>query len=142
MALTVDTLKHKQWFLRILIFSLVTAMIWVGVSLFRSQQKTAIPEDLLNLAKPLNPNIDTATLSRIEEKKSYSAEELQNFPVYRVIRLKNGEEKVVTQIPQEEPIPSPIPSPVPTIIPQESPAQETIPTTPAESPATSTEPAQ
>jgi hypothetical protein len=114
MAVTVDTLKHKQWFLRILIFSLVTAMIWVGVSLFRSQQKTAISDELQKLSQPLNPNIDTETLSRIEAKKSYSAEELRDFPVYRVIRLKNGEEKVVTQIPvDEESLPSLSPSPLP-----------------------------
>jgi hypothetical protein len=138
MALTLDTLKHKQWFLRLLVFSLVTAMIWVGVSLFRSQQKTAIPEELQKLAIPLNPNINTDVISRVEQKKSFTSEELRSFPVYRVIRLKNGEERVVTEIPAEETSSTaPSPAPSPSVDPSASVVPTITPTPSASSSATS-----
>lgn len=89
-----------------MIFTLVTAMIWVGVSLFRSQQRTGIPIELQNLAKPLNPNINTQVIERIEKKRGYSPSELANFPVYRLIRLKNGQDVVSTELPQEDEEPS------------------------------------
>jgi hypothetical protein len=137
MPVTIDTLKHKQWFLRILVFSFVTVIIWVGLSLFRSQQATVIPEELQKLARPLNPNINLDVISRIEQKRAFSEAELSNFPVYRVIRLKSGEQVVVTQLPEDEEslirsTPSPSPSPTPAL--ETSPLPEVTQTPAVETP--------
>ncbi len=102
MPVTLDTLKHKQWMLRILVFTLVTVMVWMGLSLFRSQQRTIISEDLQKLAIPLNPNIDVSVIERIEQKRAFTPEELTGFPIYRVIKTPTGEEQIVTELPAQE----------------------------------------
>lgn len=143
--MTLDTLKHKQWLLRILIFTLVTAMIWLGFSLFRSQQQTGIPADLQKLAIPLNPTINIGVVDRIEQKRAYTAEELQNFPVYRLIRLPNGTEQVRTELPEDLNVEESAvirPAETPTATPEASVAPSSAPTaTSSASPTTSTSPA-
>jgi hypothetical protein len=82
--------------MRLLIFSLITAMVWVFFSLFRTQQQTQIPPELLKLAEPLNPTIDTGTFRLIEQRRGFSPEELQAFPIYRIARDTNGNESLST----------------------------------------------
>jgi hypothetical protein len=96
-------LKQKQAFLRILIFSLVTVIIWVGLSIFRTQQQTSVSSELQKLSEPLNPNINTTVLDRIEQKRVYSAEELTNFTIYRIVVDKNGKEEIVTELKNDTP---------------------------------------
>ena len=114
MRSSLSQLKQKQTIVRILVFSLVTVMIWVGFSLFRSQRKTVISPDLQQLALPLNPNLDLETVSRIEQKRSFQPDELSNFPVYRLVRDQSGKEQLVTtQERQRLPLDTPEPSPTP-----------------------------
>ena len=93
-----------------MIFTLVTIMIWVGLSIFQTQQRTGISEELQQLALPLNPNINTEVLNRINQKRSYSPEELADFPVYRLTRDAEGNDKIVTTLPAT-PAPTPITAP-------------------------------
>jgi hypothetical protein len=83
-------LRFKQQALYLMIFSFVTVTIWIGGSLFSSQKRTGISPDLLDLAKPLNPTINTGLLEEIEARKSYTDEELKYFQVYKVIKSKDG----------------------------------------------------
>ena len=110
MTSKISNLKQKQAFLRVLVFSLLTVMIWVGFSLFRSQQRTVIPPELLQLAVPLNPNVDLDTVTRLEQKKTYLPSELTGFPVYRLVRDLNGGERLVTGT--SSPLPSPTEQPL------------------------------
>lgn len=87
---TLEALRHQQIFLRILIFSIVTIMIWVGFTLFRSQQVVQIPAELQKMAIPLTPTIDLDVVTRIEQKKDYTDQELSNFPIYLLSNDKNG----------------------------------------------------
>ena len=103
----INSLQQRQSLLKILIFTLVTIMIWVLLSIFRTQQRTGVSEELLQLAEPLNPNINLDVLNRIGQKRSYTPEELANFPVYKQIRNEAGEEEIVTTLP-----PSPTPPPL------------------------------
>lgn len=87
-------LQQNQAFLRALIFALVTIIIWVGFSIFHTQQTSGIPQELQDLAIPINPNIDESVIKRIEAKRTFSPSELSNFPINRLV-LKNGNEVVV-----------------------------------------------
>lgn len=91
-------LKIRQQVLYILIFSFVTVVVWVGVSLFSSQKKTGIAPDLLLLSKSLNPTINTEFVSEIERKRSFGEEELFNFPVYVFTRSADGRSQVRVSI--------------------------------------------
>lgn len=94
MAMNLGNLQQKQTLLRILVFTLVTVVIWVALTIFRSQQKTGIAPELLKLAEPLNPNIDVSVIERIEQKKAYSEADLQNFTILKIIRNQEGEDQI------------------------------------------------
>ena len=85
-------LRNKQQFLYIGVFTLVAVMIWVAGSLFQSQRKTGISRELQLMAVPLNPNINTFAIDRIEQKTAYSDEELQDFEIFVI----NLEEQNIT----------------------------------------------
>ncbi len=95
MAVNLGNLQQKQTLLRILVFTLVTVVIWVALTLFRSQQKTGIAPELQKLAEPLNPNIDVQVIERIEAKKAYSEADLQNFTILKIVRNKEGEDQII-----------------------------------------------
>lgn len=75
-------LYANQKLLTVLVFSLVTVLVWVGASLFRSQRKTSISPELQELAAPLNPSINAEILTEIEQKRQFSPSELADFPIY------------------------------------------------------------
>lgn len=95
-------LRVKQQVLYVLIFSFVTVTIWIGGSLFSSQKKSGITPDLLELAQPLNPAINTAILDEIEARPNYTDEELSYFQIYKIIRSKDGREQQI--VPIESPL--------------------------------------
>lgn len=79
-------LRRNQQFLYIGVFTVVAVIIWVGGSLFQSQKKTGISRELQLMAEPLNPNINTFAIDRIEQKKTYSDQDLEGFEIF-VINL-------------------------------------------------------
>jgi hypothetical protein len=112
----ISRLQKQQGLLRVLIFSFVTVMVWIGFSLFQSQQHTGISPELQKMAVPLNPNIDLTVIERIRQKRSFSPQELQNFPIYKIIQTHEGEVIVTdkSQVPGETPTPTPSATPGPT----------------------------
>jgi hypothetical protein len=78
-----------------MIFTLVTVIIWVGITLFSTQRETGIKPELLLLAEPLNPNINLQVIERVEQKRYFSPEELADFPIYALVVSKTGEENIV-----------------------------------------------
>lgn len=80
----VINLQRNQHLLYIGVFSLVAAIVWVGTSLFQSQRSTGIDPELQQLAEPLNPNINTFAIDRLEQRRSFSAEELADFPIFKI----------------------------------------------------------
>lgn len=136
---TLDQLKQRQRLLQILIFSLVTIAVWVGLSLFRTQRQTTISPELRGLAEPLTPTINQSILSELEQKRVYTSSELQNFPIYKfIVDTQTGSEQVVTidveptPSPTATPTPSPSPTPAPTPEPESEPAAEPPATNPAD----------
>lgn len=95
-----SSLYQRQRLLQIGLFSLVTVAVWVGLSLFQSQQKTSISAQLRQLALPLTPSINTSVLDEIRSKRSFSASELQNFPIYRYEVSEDGRSQTLVPINQ------------------------------------------
>lgn len=90
-----NQLQKKQTLLKIFIFTLVTVIIWVGLTLFRTQQETGIRPELIKKAEALNPNINVEVIEQLEQKQAYTAEELADFPIYSILTTKSGEEQLV-----------------------------------------------
>jgi len=88
-------LQKKQTLLKILIFTLVTVIVWVGLSLFRTQQETGIRPALVTKAEALNPNINVEVIDQIQQKTEYSDGDLNDFPIYSLFTTKSGEEQMV-----------------------------------------------
>lgn len=105
------SLQQKQIFLRILIFSFATVLVWVGFSLVLSQQQTGISPELQKLAVPLNPNIHLEIVDQIQQKRAFTDQELQNFPVLRVVHNSNGTDSITTG--EVAPVPTPTPPSTP-----------------------------
>jgi hypothetical protein len=79
-------LKKRKEILVILIFLFVIVIFWIGLSLFSSQEKLGITPEQKKMAQPLTPNINVATLEKLEQKKKYTEFELKNFPVYSLFQ--------------------------------------------------------
>jgi len=88
-------LQKRQTLLKIFIFTLVTVIIWVGLTLFRTQQETGIRPELITKSEALNPNINIEVVDQLEQKRQYTDQELSDFPIYTIFTTKSGEEQLV-----------------------------------------------
>lgn len=117
-------LKHKQYLMYLLIFSLVTIVIWVGISLIVSQNTEQVDPELTVLSSSLNPNIDTSALDTLSAKTPYDSQLMQNFPIYMFIVRQVGQPAELTTLQAEKqqsaatPTPTPTPEPTPTLTPE------------------------
>lgn len=92
-----DQLKQQQRLLQLFVFSLVTIMIWIGLSLFRSQNQTQIDAELRRFALPLTPTINTDVINELQAKTYFSEAELADFPIYKFLTVEGSNtEQVVT----------------------------------------------
>lgn len=119
-------LKHKNQLLTILVLLLVCVMSWAIASLFSSQRGSKLPADLTKLAKPLNPNLDTQILGTLENKRTFTDEELTTFQIFkvvvdpvtqteRVIEINDEIEVAATPTPRPRPTATPISTPQTTL---------------------------
>lgn len=77
-------LQNNQKLLTILLFSLITVIIWVTISIITSQRTETIEPELQELATPLNPNFPDEVILQIDQRREYSDEDLLSFPIYIV----------------------------------------------------------
>ncbi|MDQ3008612.1 MAG: hypothetical protein M3Q81_03375 [bacterium] len=92
-------LKHKQQLLWLLVFSLVTIVVWVSISLITSQTSTKTNPLQQQLAEPLNPSINIDVITELENKKAYTKQDLARFPLYT---LRTPERRATTPQPATE----------------------------------------
>lgn len=83
-------LRLRKEVLIIMVFVLVIAVLWIGLSVFSSQQQTGITPEQRQLAQPLTPVLDLAVIERLEQKRVYGSEELSNFPLFVVEAERNS----------------------------------------------------
>lgn len=86
----IDKLKKREDLLRVLIFSLVTVFIWIGLSIFLSQRDSKVPLDVQKHVLPLNPNIDRTIFPELSSRKKYTPEELTSFDIYQLHTSEEG----------------------------------------------------
>ncbi len=108
-----DLLKRKD-VLYIFILGLVIVVIWIGINVYSSLQKTTIPPEVAKQTIPLNPVIDTQTLDNLQSRTLYSKEELQSFSLNTIPDEETGKRSSAPPT-TSTPTPTPIPSPVSTI---------------------------
>ncbi|MEA2057035.1 MAG: hypothetical protein U9O78_05030 [Patescibacteria group bacterium] len=77
-------IKSQSNLLLMLVFAFVGVIVWIGGTIFVSSNKTELTGEVRSLARPLIPSFKVEVFSRIEEKRSYSEEELENFPIYKI----------------------------------------------------------
>jgi len=100
-------LRHQRSAVVVLLFLLVIVVFWIGIGLFSSQQKFAVPKAMRDLAKPLSPIVDESVFTTIERKRFYSPEELQNFTIYKVVVNETAKQLRLVDISyQETPAPT------------------------------------
>lgn len=83
-----ESIKNQKTLMVGLLFLLVIVVFWIGLSLFGSQTKFAVSQEMRDLAKPLTPTIKESSLARIEQKRVYSQSELTGFTIYKIIEEK------------------------------------------------------
>jgi len=117
------SLHRRQQILYVMIFTFATVVIWVGISLITSQQKSQISPQLKALALPLNPTLSRPTLDILQQKRVFRPDQLHGFPIYRLVTAPDGKQSVTTSRPSDivtPPSSSPtatlIPSPIPEVV--------------------------
>lgn len=93
-----NRLRRQKNILWVGISFLVAVLIWTGLSIFTSQRKVKLDQDLTELAKPIIPRLDSEVLSVIETKRAFSDEELSYFPIYVYLVTENNREGILTNI--------------------------------------------
>ncbi len=92
-----DRIKTQRKLLLILVFAFIATVVWIGSSIFASQQKTKISDEVKLLARPLTPSLDVEIFERIKAKKTYSDDDLTEFPIYKIEENEeDGEFQVMT----------------------------------------------
>jgi len=114
-------IRKSQSVLTIFVLLFVCIIVWGVVSLFAAKQESKVDQQLLELAKPLNPTIDTSHFSKMQLKRSFSDAELANFPIFQLLTNEKSREEVVVPLgvtkqeltQQSEAQPTPEPSATP-----------------------------
>ena len=90
-------LKTQNTLVVILVLLFVSILIWTGVSIYSSTTTSQLPANIKKLTLPLNPSIDREILDSISQKVVLSGQQLESFPIYRLILDKRTNiEKVIT----------------------------------------------
>ncbi|NCN83214.1 MAG: hypothetical protein GW947_04605 [Candidatus Pacebacteria bacterium] len=122
-AQELQKIRKSQKILTMFVLLFVVIIVWAVVSLFSAKQTTKVDKQLLDLAKPLNPTIDTSIFATLQLKRSFSDTELANFPIYQLLTNDKSREQVVVPLgvtkdelnSQNVPEPTPSPSQTPAL---------------------------
>jgi hypothetical protein len=135
------SLRHRQQLLYVMVFSLATVVVWVGVGLLRSQRSTQLSAQQRELAAPLTPTLNRTVLTTLSNKRQPSDSELLNFPLYLVDIGRDGKAETKQRGAGESTLLGGQSSPLPTAVPEATPEAEASPsaevTPSAEVPASS-----
>lgn len=145
------SLRQNRIYLTMMVLLLIGAVIWVIATIMSSDSESEVATKALKYATPINPNLDTVVFATVESKRSFTAEELEAFPINRLIKDRSGNYSVIpfdtpkemveqltsgTSTVQPAATPTPSPSPTPVSTPSSQPSPTPTPVTP--SPSTQT----
>lgn len=127
-----DKLKREKLFLVILSLFFVAVLLWVGLSIFMSQQRVLVEADLISLSQPLVPSLNRELLEELATRKYFTDNQLESFSIYvwksideteelKIIDIVNGQIVQVDESLENEVVPdinerlrtpsSPVPTP-------------------------------
>lgn len=97
-----EKIRRQKKLLIALILFFVVILTWILISIFASQTGHVIGPELVKLAKPLVPSIDTKLLDDLQARSFFTEEELEEFSIY-VLLSERGEDagKVIDVTNQE-----------------------------------------
>ncbi len=78
-------LQKNRQFMAILVLLFVCVLFWTAVTLITSQRTTKVDASLIKLAQPLSPTLNGELLDVVEQKRKYTAEELSQFTIYKIV---------------------------------------------------------
>lgn len=90
-----ENLRQNRMYLAIMALLLVCAIIWVLLTVMEAGDSSEVTALALKHATPLNPNLDVAVFGQLEQKRLFSESELESFPIFRLIKDRNGSYSVV-----------------------------------------------
>lgn len=80
-----NKLKLGRQALMIGVLLLACILVWITATLVTSQRTAQIEPELLEMARPLTPNLDIEAIERLENKTSFGEQELANFQIYKLL---------------------------------------------------------
>ncbi len=75
--------KLKINLLYLSVITLITALTWIGFSVYQSFSKNTIDANVQKIIKPINPTLDTAALSEYKATRKPLPEEFQIISISR-----------------------------------------------------------
>lgn len=87
---TLEGLRRREGLFRVLVFTLVTVVFWIGFNIYQANTKTKISVDIQKHTQQLNPNINRTSLEELAKRTKYTAQELQEFPIYERVTSDEG----------------------------------------------------
>lgn len=84
------SLRQNRVYLLIFILLLVSALIWVLITIMEAGDESVVTAEAQKYATPINPNLDVAVFATVESKRSFSEAELETFSINRLVKDRSG----------------------------------------------------
>lgn len=120
-----NMLKANQQLLTILVLLFICMVFWIIIALLSSQTRTKITPELLEMAKPFNPTLNTEVLDSLESKQVFTEEELANFPIFIIQKSETDQTETIVELGTGTPATTPAPTVAPVTTPNPTPPAET-----------------
>jgi hypothetical protein len=123
---------HSKEFPLIAFLGFMIIAAWIGFAIYRNLSTTNIPAEVQKQVKPLNPTVDSKALETLKDRRVFSNDELQEFPVMMIEKEEIDENGAAK--PRKSPTPSPSPktSPKPSAKPSPTASASAEPVLPEE----------
>ena len=89
------SLRQNKLYLIIMILLMVGAVIWVALTIIDADDESDVTAKAIKYATPINPNLDVSVFDTVEAKRLLTEEELNLFPINRVVKDRSGNYVVV-----------------------------------------------
>lgn len=83
------------------ILTLVTVIVWMAMDIYRTLNKTQVPNVLKNHTKPLEPTLPLKTLDNLEDRVIFTEDQLGVLPKPNLTET-TIEEEIAEEIAEEE----------------------------------------
>lgn len=93
-----EKLKKEKKLFTAFIFVLAAIIVWILVSILVTKKTTGITPEMTELAEPLNPNLNMTILDRLDVKRTFTQDQLANFPIYTLVQDSETEAVSIVEV--------------------------------------------